>query len=265
MAKLLPVIVLYNIKLEDCKTYCSLLCDYPGDYVVYENSPVRHNYDKNDLYFYDNTNGGVSAAYNYGYKMAKEKGCFDAILLLDQDTVFQPNYIQVLVKTISQHPDISLFIPQILYNQNVPFSPVKFDFFSEKGVILCEGVYNLKRFIPVNSGACIRLTAFEKVGGYNPHIRLDFADFDFFTRLSDHYPLFYMLNSVALQSFSNNESNINKLYRRYNLYLEGANYAIKNRQIRWIVICSVLKHSVALTIRTGSLQFVRSLLRNLVL
>ena len=52
-----------------------------------------------------------------------------------------------------------------------------------------------KDYLPVNSGACIRLSAFEKVEGYNKDIRLDFADFDFFSRMAVLYDFFYMCHS----------------------------------------------------------------------
>ena len=142
----------------------------------------------------------------------------------------------------------------------MPFSPSHRGIRHKRGALLSEGVYSLNDYLPVNSGACIRLSAFERNGGYQEAIRLDFADFDFFARLAEQSDSFWRVDRVAQQSFSNSETDIDRLYRRYLFYLEGAREARKNKLIRRMVDVGVLRHTLALTARTNSLRFLKKYL-----
>lgn len=256
---ILPIIVLYNTQLETTIVYRKLLSKQKR-FVIYDNS-IRNDCSIDSsvaVYYHDSGNGGVSAAYNYGALKAKEFGDVEAMVFLDQDTEFQSDYLSILEDLLVKFPDVDVFVPQVYYNQNLLFSPVRRGF-SCKKVCLEEGLYSFKNYLPVNSGACVRLSAFEKTGGYNPKIRLDFADFDFFSRLGQISSQFYLINSYALQSFSNDETDLIKLERRYRLFVEGAKYAKRNPGIRSKVIYDTIKHTIALTIRTHSLKFLKLL------
>lgn len=251
---ILPVVVLYNIDYQATNAYRTLLSQSGVKRILlYENSPEPQNqcYESPTVcYHHDAANGGVSAAYNYGADLAEKLGDVDALLLLDEDTQFQPDYLSRLQSALEQHPDISLFVPQVLYAGEEPFSPIHRGLRRKRGALLGEGRYSLKRYLPVNSGACIRLLAFRQAGGYNAKIRLDFADFDFFSRLAEVSATFYRVDSIARQSFSNEETRVDRLFRRYQFYLEGARVARCNRLISTIVNVEVLRHVLALTLRT---------------
>ena len=251
---ILPVVVLYNIDYRATNAYRTLLSQSDVRHILlYENSPEPQNqcYESPAVcYYHDAANGGVSAAYDYGADLAAKLGDVDALLLLDEDTQFQPDYLSRLQAAMTQHPDISLFVPQVLYAGEEPFSPIHRGLRIKRGALLGEGSYSLKRYLPVNSGACIRLSAFRQIGGYNPLIRLDFADFDFFSRLAEVSATFYRVDSVARQSFSNEETQVDKLFRRFQFYLEGARVARYNRLISSMVAVEVLRHVLALTLRT---------------
>ena len=251
---ILPVVVLYNIDYRATNAYRTLLSQSEVKRILlYENSPEPQNqcYESPTVcYHHDAANGGVSAAYNYGADLAEKLGDVDALLLLDEDTQFQPDYLSRLQSALEQHPDISLFVPQVLYAGEEPFSPIHRGLRRKRGALLGEGRYSLKRYLPVNSGACIRLLAFRQAGGYNAKIRLDFADFDFFSRLAEVSATFYRVDSIARQSFSNEETRVDRLFRRYQFYLEGARVARCNRHISTIVNVEVLRHVLALTLRT---------------
>jgi len=260
-----PIVVLYNVDFHESNVYRTLLSHYPKLRVLlYENSPMPQNkcYESDVVcYYHDSQNGGVSAAYNYGASIAKHLSDIDAVLLLDEDTKFEADYISILQMALSAHSDISLFVPQILYACSLPFSPIRRGFRWKRWEKLPEGVYKLDDYLPVNSGACIRLSAFEQVGGYNEDIRLDFADFDFFSRLGLVSDTFYRVGSVAHQSFSNDETETGKLFRRYQFYIEGARAARKNHHIKKMVDVEVLRHTLALTVRTKSFMFIKYLIK----
>ena len=264
MMNVLPIVVLYNTDFHTTNVWQTLLCHEPDCQVLlYENSlePLNQRYASDQvLYHHDPNNGGVSAAYNYGACQARQLEGVEAVLLLDEDTCFESDYLKVLRDLLQAHPDINLFVPQVLYQGDFPFSPIRRGLRWHRGVSLPEGQYSLYDYLPVNSGACIRLSVFERVGGYQDAIRLYFADFDFFARLAEVSADFWRIDRVAQQSFSNSETDIDRLYRRYLFYLEGAREARKNKLIRRMVDVGVLRHTLALTARTNSLRFIKKYL-----
>lgn len=109
--KILCVIVLYKCKLENSKSYQSLLQNNEETIFVYDNSPISQEvHGENIVYIHDSQNGGLSVAYN---KAAQYARCnrFDWLLLLDQDTTFQKGAIEYYIKAINEFPDIKMFAP----------------------------------------------------------------------------------------------------------------------------------------------------------
>ena len=63
--KILCVIVLYKCKLEDSKSYQSLLRDKDITIFAYDNSPTPQEVNvKNVIYVHDSQNSGLGVAYN---------------------------------------------------------------------------------------------------------------------------------------------------------------------------------------------------------
>ena len=264
---ILPVVVLYNIDFRETNAFLTLLSQQKDCRILlYENSPEPMNQSyasETVFYHHDAYNGGVSAAYNYGAILAEKLGNIDALLLMDEDTQFQPDYLQVLQSALKANPDVNLFVPQVLYAGDQPFSPIHRGIRIKRGACLKEGRYSLKQYLPVNSGACIRLSTFLQTGGYHPEIRLDFADFDFYSRLAEVSESFYRVNSIARQSFSNEETQCDRLFRRFKIYMEGAMEARNNRLISTMVDVETIRHTLALTCRTRSLRFVVEFLKSI--
>lgn len=260
--KILPIIVIYNDLLKDCQIYKSFLQYYPGVAFLYDNSkqPINGIYESESvIYVHDKSNGGVSKAYNSGAKWAKEHG-FDYVLLLDEDTTFPRDYMEILSKAINANKNCSVFAPQITYgDEERIFSPSKFGRCGKvTGVRLPYGIHSLHDYLPVNSGCGISVKAFYKAGGYNDNIKLDFADFDFFIRLRSIAPTFCLVEGNVHQSFSNEVSDADKLFRRFKMYIDGAvNFGQKS-----LIGMQVLRHTLALTARTKSLRFIKYYLSN---
>ena len=84
--KILCVIVLYKCKLEDSKSYQSLLRDKDITIFAYDNSPTPQEVNvKNVIYVHDSQNSGLGVAYNKAAQYAKCEH-FEWLLLLDQET-----------------------------------------------------------------------------------------------------------------------------------------------------------------------------------
>ena len=148
--------------------------------------------------------------------------------------------------------------PTIITKKGVPFSPCSRKGFKTKAVSLPSGVYNIRDYSPINSGLCIPIKIFQKVGGYNDNVKLDFADFEFISRCRKECLYLNLLPFVAVQDFSNDEQNVKKLLSRYRLYIESALAA------NWVTISEtilmrveVLLHTFSLIKRTRSLKFLK--------
>lgn len=232
-ASILPVIVLYKQRLENAKSLV-VLNDYLKakgeimDLFVYDNSPepmYENNFtfgNFNVQYVHDKVNAGVSKAYNSGaaYGLTIKKSW---LLLLDQDTVFPSNFPVIYEDAVNAQPDLQLFAPVLRTQYGDIMSP---GIYKRKRVYwvkeMPEGKYSIQQYSPVNSGLLISLAAFQKAGGYNEAVRLDFADFQFIERFAKHYDWFYTLNLVCEQDFSAYDTNPDKLRHRFAFFCEGA-------------------------------------------
>lgn len=251
---LLPIVIIYQEDYHDSNIYKSLLYKYDHLHIIlYDNSPtpVNQKYSSQYIhYFHNPDNGGVTVGYNKGADFGASNLNVEYIVLLDQDTQFEENYLEKLSIEISRKA-YDLYAPVIKTRDNNPCSPVKVTPLSIKGIDIKPGIIPLSEYKPINSGACIRLASFMKVGGYNENIKLDFADFDFFERLNATVSNYMIVDSVAYQSFSNEEKNPTKLFGRFKQYIHDAIHFDSSHSI-WFI---VLKHTLALTLRTKNLHF----------
>ena len=252
---LLPVIILYNEDYHDSNIYKSLLYKYEDLHVfLYENSatPINQKYSSQYLhYFHNPENGGVTAGYNKGAEYGVKHLNAQFIVLFDQDTRFEDDYLEKLTLEISRNT-YDLYTPVIMTEDKKPCSPVHVSRISIRGVNVKPGVTLLSKYKPINSGACVRLSSFLDAGGYNENIKLDFADFDFFERLNKFVSHYIIVDSRAYQSFSNEEKNPQKLFDRYKIYIQDARH-FHNSHCLWPI---VLRHTLALTLRTKRLQYI---------
>jgi GT2 family glycosyltransferase len=259
------IIVLYNCELLNAVSIKSLLTSKLAiqdkiNLIVYDNSPDRQHINEltkiNLLtYFHDKSNAGVSRAYNYGVAFASKMN-FKWVVLLDQDTVFQNNFIDKVLGAINCNPELKLFAPILRLKNGGPFSPTRYRLKRGHDVNLQEGVWPLKKYSPVNSGLVINVNAFQAVGGYLDEVRLDFADFQFIERFREEYASFYLLNSVGEQDFSNHEKDLNKLGIRFAIFCDCAKKCKRYSPIdSFGYFYTVLRHTFGLFLKTKSFSF----------
>lgn len=262
------IIVLYNCILKDSESFKTIeksleLGNEKGYLYVYDNSPERQIVqNENEVwstinYIHDPMNSGLGVAYNSGVKVATEMG-FNWIVLLDQDTDFAINFISSINLVLSQSNTFKLLAPILKLKTGESFSPCRYKFKRGHSVNLVEGVYSLKKISPVNSGMVINIAAFNKVGGYDEKVKLDFADFQFIERFRSVYGEFYLLDSVGIQDFSNVDKDLNKNIFRFSIYLECAKKCNRNSLIDDFLYCYVVtRHLLALSFRFKSFVFVK--------
>lgn len=259
--KILATIVLYNEPLYDTPTYKSLLKNSGLFIFVYDNSPIRQQNtfksEDNLFYIHDGSNGGVSIAYNAAAKYAIQNG-FEWILLLDQDTLFPEGTLEKYYAAIKNHSSEKLFAPHLMLDNNTHFSPSLYRNKRGQSVLLREGIHPLPMYSPVNCGMCIHLKSFWLAGGYNEAVRIDYADFQFIERFASVCPHFCLVDVVAVQSFSNEEKDMKKMSSRFLLYLESIRGCErKNVYENICYLYVVFRHTIALTVRTCNLFFIK--------
>ena len=180
---ILFVLVLYNCDLNHSSSYQSILnvISDRNKLFIYDNSiDAQMGIPSHIHYIHDVTNPGLGKAYNEAFKFAK-KNQYNWIFILDQDTELPINFLEKYIESIKLYKNIHLFAPKLmLKNTNKLYSPLKYVF--KRGFQLNKisiGVNNFKNKSVVNSGVMITTKAFEKTGGYNEKITLDFSDLVF--------------------------------------------------------------------------------------
>lgn len=264
---------MYNCRLTESKSYQTILsalaqADEKATLFIYDNSPKSQLIIHEDLYWlevkyiHDSNNSGLSKAYNEGAKFANTK-CIPWIILLDQDTEFDKEYLNKVNTALVKYPEIVLFVPMLKLKSGNSFSPVKYKYKRAFPVELLEGIHSLTSFAPVNSGMVINIEAFKRVGGYNEQIKLDFADFQFIERLNKRYDEFYLLDSIAVQDFSNDEPDLNKNISRFIMYLDCAKNCTRASFMDNVYYFYVVaRHTTALTLKFKSATFAKLLYTN---
>ena len=266
---MLAVLVLYQKQVEESDTFISLAKRVRGssqkiDMVIYDNgtAPLWHgNIDFHSSfrirYVSDTSNPGVSKAYNTGFEIARQLRK-KWLLLLDQDTVFPEDTFTNYIAAMEANADPPLFAP-ILTSHGKIYSPC--------GQIF-NGNFHLRHVRPgrvpargkslLNSGMCISIDAFEKIGGFDERIPLDFADHDFMRRYKQHFDGFVVVDVVCQHGFSDKErADISTSLTRFGYYCRGARNYVKGIQDALSLFPITLLRAIRLSLRYRSLKFLQ--------
>ncbi len=275
MNDIMAIIVLYNEELYNSNSFKTLLQSVNFAKMtnihlfVYDNSPQPQIIPENNHspfiihYKSDITNGGISKAYNCGADVAKKLGTIQWLLFLDQDTNLPENLFVQYKSNISAHQNIHMFVPILMLQNGVVFSPCRYLF--KRGFPLkkiAPGIHSFKNYSPVNSGMLVQLKAFFDSGGYKELVRLDFSDFQFVERFRKKSNFFVVIDAVCIQQFSNEETSVEKLNKRYRFFCEGAKYADRNNWLDAVMYFGVaFMRATTLFMRTKKTVFYKTFLQ----
>ncbi|HAS91569.1 MAG TPA: hypothetical protein DCS12_04790 [Clostridiales bacterium] len=220
--KFLIIVVIYNKSLCGIK-YLNQINS--ADIFVYDNSKECQEKHPNCNYFHDSNNVGVSAAYNYGIDLAKEKN-YDYVILLDQDTDFNEDILKIYIETATKYGQNYIYAP-IVKNKDKIYSP----YIEGKIRNHCQSlnefihkdIYSLQGKSLINSGLMIPINLVKYIGYFNKNIKLDFSD-TYFIEIYKQKQLSVVLMNVYLEHELSGDSAFDSSREliRYKYYCNGA-------------------------------------------
>jgi GT2 family glycosyltransferase len=230
---ILFILVIYKRRLNESDSFISLVNSLKNthlniDIFIYDNSPSSMILNEELSgenwkihYVHDETNPGVSKAYNEGFKLGKKLNK-KWLLLLDQDTKLPDDAIIKYCRAVLDNNEHSLFAPILVSTNGTIYSPCNYFFkrgFPMKSIEI--GILKARRKSLLNSGLLISVDIFEKVGGYNERLKLDFSDFEFLDRYRKISDNFFIINTECIHELSSNEQDFHSSITNFTRYCKG--------------------------------------------
>jgi GT2 family glycosyltransferase len=214
---ILAVIVLYRVPADASQAFCSLrslMSSDPQiaaaiDAMICDNSPEEQPRPEgfSGLYLWDRTNPGLANAYNLTLGVALERG-IPWLLLLDQDTSLTPEYLGEIIPASSHcrdQPEIVALAPRLAENGVIcsPAYPPRLG--PARAVPTCMSGVTSETLHAFNSGAVLRVSALQAMGGFPRDFPLDYLDHATFAQLQRRGGRLYLLDSVLEHQLSSNQ------------------------------------------------------------
>jgi GT2 family glycosyltransferase len=187
------VVVLYRVAPQESRALRGLLDALQQDaalaaairVLVYDNSPIAAEPPHGCTYVHDAQNGGVLAAYSGALAEAQLRGAA-WLLLLDDDTQVTTEFVRAQLQMVYQlaaRTSIGAVVPKLRSAGRVasPHGGMGWNQAPLDEAFNGEAPVGTTAF---NSGALLRRTAVEAVGGFPAGYPLDFLDHAMFARLA---------------------------------------------------------------------------------
>ncbi len=251
-------VVVFNKSILDIDIISECLLNSSDvELIIYDNSTnssiVASNKSnhKQLIYFHDETNPGVSQAYNHSFEYALSTNKI-SVLILDQDTSFCLSNLDDYINAFNKYGDMFIYAPIVCdRNKSKIYSPATLKNFvghsSHYKKFHLPQLQDLNNISVINSGLLIPVNIFKKIGGYNPNIKLDFSDIYFIEKYkTDNSKL--VLVDVELNHSLSGDEGMNRVAElsRFKFYCEGAaELAISlHKSTLWSVIRRMLRLNV---------------------
>jgi GT2 family glycosyltransferase len=222
-AHLTAVVVLYGQSPGQSEALCSMLDVAAAradaaqriSLIIYDNSPRPHELSISapfpTQYIHDAENAGLARAYNAALAHAQAQRS-TWLLLLDQDTRLSPQYLDELLdasEALKSSTDVGAIVPKIwagtrLYSPEAPFLWQIRRQFSSRHHSVEENVTGMvaEPLTAYNSGAALRVSALEQMGGFPEDFWLDYLDHAVFQRLRLDGKRLWVMRTVLQQNLS---------------------------------------------------------------
>ncbi len=210
--RMLAIVVLYRLPPEESPALRSLEAARDADprlhesisLLLWDNSPGNRHPPPHlaGQYHHDPSNPGLAAAYNAALRQADELGC-QWLLLLDQDTTVTAFYLHEAL-SVAGATRADALVPRLAHGTTVvsPFyqaaqGPVRPIANTLRGI----AKQPLQAF---NSGAVLRVSAMESLGGFDTAFPLDYLDHATFAALQHAGGSIHVLGAELRHELSTN-------------------------------------------------------------
>lgn len=189
--------------------------------ILYDNSPLPDHAAAEQgnaagaHYVHNGANGGLVEAYSYALDHAIKTGSA-WLLLLDQDTTLIADYLVEMLETIDachSQQNVAAVVP-VLEMEGRIYSPELDYFYHVRHQFPWMRNYPLPRqshgiqkqsINAYNSGAALRVSALQTIGGFPQAFRVDYLDHAVFRELQQRGFRIFVLHSVLQQKLSHSD------------------------------------------------------------
>jgi Glycosyl transferase family 2 len=222
-AHVTAVIVLYGQSPGESVALSSLLEALAGrpdaaeriSLIIYDNSAEPHEPSAGISfaahYIHDGENAGLARAYNAALARSQAHGS-TWLLLLDQDTRLSSEYLTEMLETsnaLASQEQVAAIVPKLwagtrLYSPDAPFLWQIRQQFSDQNHAVDETVTGMvaQPLTAYNSGAALRVSALEQIGGFPEDFWLDYLDHAIFQQLHLRGRRLWVMRTVLQQNLS---------------------------------------------------------------
>ena len=182
--------------------------------IVWDNSPLAAGFEdlawlRENLpgfaYRHTPENVPLSRIYNTviaEYVRSEESAC-DALLIADQDSIFEPGLLDEAGAALATHTDVSLFLPHVMANDAIVSPATVYGPIGLPWRTMRRGKIAAQSVTAINSGMIIR-TAYlaRRFSGYDERLRFYGTDNDFCHKYAKTERWLYALSSVLRHSLA---------------------------------------------------------------
>ena len=187
--------VLFHPDIERFKEGLIVVLSQFERVIIFDNDgDQEYLFGNNDriTYLTDRENKGIAYGLNRIMEIAKEKG-IDWVVTLDQDTIIPHNTCNTFLKYINLD-NVAILSPQVIDKRRLYIIPND----SKEGVIDID--------FCITSASCTNVDIWDKVGGFDEWLFIDFVDNDFCKRVkAEGFRILQIPGLIIDQEFGNIE------------------------------------------------------------
>jgi GT2 family glycosyltransferase len=246
---MVAIIVLYKRAAEESESLTTLLAALHANAALASNFSLIL-YDNSEQprppalaapcpleYVHDGQNSGLATAYNYALSAARRTHAA-WLLLLDQDTSLSIDYLRELRELSLTHvgrTEVGAIVPKLIANEII-YSPEANFLYQMRHQLrtvrhpIEPDVVGVQpsRISAYNSGAAIRVTALEAIGGFPQEYWLDYLDHAVFHALDKRGYLLCVMHASLEQRLSHMDVNEVPHWRHRNVLTAQTRFVVEN-------------------------------------
>ncbi len=243
---ILAVLVLYRLPLEDSTTWkaickqvdAALLAQVEIHLLICDNGPlpiVPPALPAWAEYAGVLENHGLAWAYNRGLALAKMRGA-GWLLTLDQDTSLPPDYFIRMAREardVGTEEKIAAIVPQLVSETRSVHSPVLSHWYGEQKIRsgfsgIADG--EVRAF---NSGALVRVSALDAIGGYDARFWMNYLDHSTFYGLQQDGSRIWIAGDIQVRHHLSLHEGRDRMSEQHFHHFSAAESAFRDLHASW--------------------------------